>query len=171
MKLGSDRVKRGFLGRIRRELRPFACELNRLYLTKFWGMHIGKDCMISLSSNLDKTYPRGIHIGDSTAINFGVVILTHDYSRHIHLDTVIGSHCLIGAHSIIMPGVTIGDGCVVAPASVVVKDVPPHTLVAGNPGRHIEKGIRTGRWGRLLRDDAPAPQQAAAETPEPVVQG
>jgi acetyltransferase-like isoleucine patch superfamily enzyme len=80
----------------------------------------------------------------------------------VHLDTRIGSRCLIGAHSFIMPGVTIGDECVISPASVVLKDVPPNTLVAGNPARQIERGIRTGRWGRLMREAPVAAVEPAA---------
>ena len=165
-RIASDRVPRGFLARIRRELRPMACEIYRQYLTRAWGMDIGEDCMISLTANLDKTYPRGIHIGESTAVNFGAVILTHDYSRGIHLNTRIGNQCLIGAHAFIFPGVTIGDACVVAPASVVIKDVPPNTLVSGNPARQIERGIRTGRWGKIIRsDDSPADSASKVDAP------
>jgi acetyltransferase-like isoleucine patch superfamily enzyme len=50
-----------------------------------------------------------------------------------------------------MPGVRVGDNCVVAVSSVVMKDVPPNCLVAGNPARVIEKGIQTGRWGIINR--------------------
>jgi len=50
-----------------------------------------------------------------------------------------------------MPGIKIGDNCVVAAASVVMKDVPPNCLVAGNPARIIEKGIRTGPLGIINR--------------------
>ena len=50
-----------------------------------------------------------------------------------------------------MPGIKIGDNCVVAVASVVMKDVPPNCLVAGNPARVMEKGIQTGRLGIINR--------------------
>jgi acetyltransferase-like isoleucine patch superfamily enzyme len=45
----------------------------------------------------------------------------------------------IGAHCIILPGVTIGEGSVVGAGSIVTKDVLPHTIVAGNPAKLIEK--------------------------------
>jgi acetyltransferase-like isoleucine patch superfamily enzyme len=147
----SDVRTRGPLAVFRRELRPFFMRLRRSYFNKLWGMDIGLDCQISFSAKLDKSNPGGVHIGESTAINFGACILTHDYPRRLHLDTWIGKECQIGAHSIIMPGVRVGDNCVVAVASEVMKDVPPNCLVSGNPARVIEKGIQTGRWGIINR--------------------
>jgi acetyltransferase-like isoleucine patch superfamily enzyme len=161
----SDNVKRGFLARIRKGARPLVLNIRRNYLNRLWGMDIAPDCMISFEAKLDKTYPRGVHIGQSTAVNFGACILTHDYSRNLHLDTRIGRECQIGAHSIILPGITIGDHCVVAIASVVIKDVPPNSLVAGHPARIIERDIQTGRWGKIIPRPPPAqvaPSQAAA---------
>lgn len=160
----SDNIKRGFLGRIRRELRPHAVNLRRLYLNKFWGMSIGPDCMISFEAKLDKTFPAGIHIGEGTAVSFGAVIMSHDYTRMMYKHTWIGKNCQIAPRSIVMPGVRIGDNCVVAPASVVMKDVPSNSLVAGNPARIIEKNIRTGRWGIIIR---PNPDSPAGEQGEP----
>jgi acetyltransferase-like isoleucine patch superfamily enzyme len=163
----SDRSKRGFLARIRREIRPYTAELYRRYLNRFWGMTIGEDCMISLSARLDRTYPRGIHIGHSSAVNFGAVVLAHDYTRDLHTNTYIGDRCQIGANSFIMPGVTIGDEVIVAPGSVVVTDVASNTIVAGNPARAIERGIRTGRWGKLIRDPQPTAEIADASSCKP----
>ena len=54
-------------------------------------------------------------------------------------DTVIGNDVWIGRDSVIMPGVTIGDGAIVAAYSVVAKDVPPYSVVGGNPARLIKK--------------------------------
>ncbi len=112
-------------------------------------MDIGANCRISLSAKLDKTNPRGLHIGDSTAVSFGASILTHDQCRSLVADTWVGKECHIGARSIIMPGVRIGDNCVVAAASVVTKDVPGNCWVAGIPARIIERGIETGPLGVL----------------------
>jgi acetyltransferase-like isoleucine patch superfamily enzyme len=143
----SDLRSTGVLAVVRRELRPWFSELRRLYFNKIWGMDIQPGCRISFSAKLDKNYPRGIHIGEGTAINFGACVLAHDTVRGLHVHTWIGKECNIGAQSMILPGVTIGDHCVVAAASVVMKDVPPNSLVAGNPARIIERGIQTGRLG------------------------
>lgn len=49
----------------------------------------------------------------------------------------IGAHVWIGSHAIILKGVTIGDGAIVGAGSVVTKDVPAHSVVAGNPAKVI----------------------------------
>jgi virginiamycin A acetyltransferase len=54
-------------------------------------------------------------------------------------DTVIGNDVWIGYEAVIMPGVRIGDGAVVASKSVVVADVPPYAVVGGNPAQLIKK--------------------------------
>lgn len=51
----------------------------------------------------------------------------------------IGEDCFIGGNVTILPGVTIGRGCVVGAASVVTKDVPEHTVVAGNPAKMLRQ--------------------------------
>jgi acetyltransferase-like isoleucine patch superfamily enzyme len=170
----SDLRSTGVLAVVRRELRPFFGELRRLYFNRLWGMDIGPECRISFSARLDKSYPRGIHIGEGTAINFGACILTHDTPRGVHAHTWIGKDCNIGANSLIMAGVRVGDNCVVAAASVVMKDVPSNCLVAGNPARIMEKGIQTGRLGIINRtvradfgaassvSDEKAPEKAAS---------
>ncbi|WP_313184509.1 CatB-related O-acetyltransferase [Lacrimispora sp.] len=54
-------------------------------------------------------------------------------------DTVIGNDVWIGRESVIMPGVKIGDGAIIAAYSVVVKDIEPYTVAGGNPARPIKK--------------------------------
>lgn len=133
--------------RMRDNLREFVVALRRQYFIRVWKMELGEGTTISLSARLDKTNPRGIHIGKYTAVTFGAAILTHDYVNNRNHDVHIGDNCFIGAHTIILPGVTIGDGCIVAAASVVARDVPAGSLVAGNPARVVEHNIRTGHWG------------------------
>lgn len=54
------------------------------------------------------------------------------------MSIIIGNDVWIGGHSTILPGVTIGDGAVVAAGSVVTKDVAPQTLVGGNPAKLLK---------------------------------
>lgn len=114
-------------------------------------MDLHPDVRISLKANLDRTNPRGVHVDEGTYIAFGAVILAHDMSRLLHTDTYIGRNCFIGAHSIIMPGVRIGNECIVGSGSVVTKDVPPRSVVVGNPAKVVRSGIRTIQWG-ILKD-------------------
>ena len=66
-------------------------------------------------------------------------------------DTVVGNDVWIGYRSLIMPGVTIGDGAIIASQSVVVADVPPYTIVGGNPGKPIRQRFADEDVERLLR--------------------
>jgi len=134
--------------RIALVLRTFLLRLRTKHLRSL-GMDIHPDTQISLKANLDRTNPRGIHIDQGTLVAFGSVILAHDLSRVLHTDTYIGRNCFIGAHAIILPGIRIGDGSIVAAGSVVTRDVEPNCIVAGNPARTIKTGIRTQRWGVL----------------------
>lgn len=155
----------GWLTLWRNRLRWKMTELRRLYLVHVWGMDIGEGCTISFEAKLDKSYPRGIHIGRDTAVTFGCAILTHDYARRHYAETRIGERCMIGPHSVIMPGVTIGDGSVIAAGSVVVKDVPPGCLAFGNPARVMETGLVTGKLGVILdRQSKQAADPASRET-------
>lgn len=80
------------------------------------------------------------------------MILSHDYTRSLYTDTQIGNYCLIGARAIILPGVNIGDHVVVGAGAVVTQDVPPNSLVAGNPAKIIRK-INTGVYGVMIAAD------------------
>jgi len=133
--------------RIREKLREAVIILRRQYFIRVWGMDIGEGTSISMSAKLDKTNPRGIHIGKYTTVTFGAAILTHDYVNNRDADVRIGDNCFIGAHSIILPGVTIGDSCIVAAASVVARDLPSGSLVSGNPARVVEHNVTTTHYG------------------------
>lgn len=65
-------------------------------------------------------------------------------------DTVIGNDVWLGYKSVIMSGVNIGDGAIVAAYSVVTKDVPPYAIVGGNPARIIRKRFSEEQIEQLL---------------------
>ncbi len=66
-------------------------------------------------------------------------------------DIVVGNDVWIGRNSVILPGVTIGDGAIVAAHSVVARDVEPYTVVGGNPARFLKKRFREELIQLLLR--------------------
>ena len=112
---------------------------------------------------------RKIHLGERTVLNFGclldgrrfsiitgtdvsigpeatILTLGHDPRSPEFADrggdVVIGDHVWIGYRAIVLPGVSIGTGAVVGAGSVVTRDVPPFTIVAGNPARVIGERSR-----------------------------
>ncbi|WP_327169087.1 CatB-related O-acetyltransferase [Streptomyces subrutilus] len=66
-------------------------------------------------------------------------------------DTVVGNDVWFGRGATVMPGVTIGDGAIVATGAVVTADVPPYTIVGGNPAREIRRRYDEADVARLLR--------------------
>jgi virginiamycin A acetyltransferase len=66
-------------------------------------------------------------------------------------DTVVGNDVWLGYRALVLPGVTIGHGAVVAAASVVASDVPPYAIVGGNPARVIRRRYEDEDVERLLR--------------------
>lgn len=90
-----------------------------------------------------------IHTGSDVSIGPEATLLTlghdphsDDFSLGTGGDIKIGNHVWIAYRAIILPGVSIGDGAVVAAGSIVTKDVEPFTIVAGSPAREI--GRRQG---------------------------
>lgn len=136
-----------------KKLRQVLVNIKYWYLTKIWGIDIHPSARFSLSVKWDLTYPKGIHIGEKTYLAFDVAILTHDMTRGLFVDTKIGNNCFIGARSIILPGITIGDHAIVAAGSVVTKDVPANSIVAGNPAKVIRENIETREFGKYINSD------------------
>lgn len=66
-------------------------------------------------------------------------------------DTVIGNDVWIGENATILPGVHVGDGAIIGMNSVVGSDVPPYTIVAGNPARKIRQRFDNELIDLLLR--------------------
>jgi len=98
-------------------------------------MDIHPSARIADTALIDRTWPRGIHIGAGCAIDEEAVVLTHDMTRGIYLDTRLGARCLVGARAIVFPGVTVGDDCIIAPGAVVTKDMPDNAYAVGNPAQ------------------------------------
>ncbi len=65
-------------------------------------------------------------------------------------DTVVGHDVWLGMEALVMPGVNVGSGAIVAARSVVAADVPPYAIVAGNPARVVRMRFDEGTVARLL---------------------
>lgn len=76
------------------------------------------------------------HVIDSKSNNCTVGV-----GKKVAAPVIIGDHVWIGMNAMILKGVTIGEGAVVAAGSVVTKDVPPHSLVGGVPAKVIKTGV------------------------------
>ncbi len=140
-------------------LRRILVWAKRTWLRKVWKLDIDPTVDMSLSAKFDLTHPKGVHVGAHTYIAFEARILTHDMTRNIRRHTRIGQNCFIGGRSLILPGVTIGDSCIVGAGSVVTKSVPSNTIVAGNPARVIYSGVELLTYGRI--DPANKPRKDA----------
>jgi acetyltransferase-like isoleucine patch superfamily enzyme len=139
--------------KIRRLIRLTAISVMYLIYTKMYKMQIAKSARISFGTKLDKTYPKGIHIGEESYIASGAIIFSHDYTKDLKTDTFIGKRCFIGANAIVMPGIKIGDQVIVGAGSVVTKDVESNVIVAGNPAKVLRGAIQTKKYGRLVKDE------------------
>jgi virginiamycin A acetyltransferase len=74
-----------------------------------------------------------------------------DYLNLPFRDTVVGNDVWIGMNALIMPGVTIGDGAIIATGAVVAKDVAPYSIVGGNPATLIRQRFDDATIAELLR--------------------
>ena len=75
--------------RFRQVIRTFCLKLRYLVLTRVYHMDISPSSRISLGAVLDKTNPKGIHVGNGSYIASGARVFTHDFSRGLHKDTLL----------------------------------------------------------------------------------
>ena len=139
--------------KIRNCIRLVAIFIRYFILTRIYGMDISRTARISFGAKLDKTNPKGIHIGEESFVASGAVILSHDFCRNKHADTYIGTRCFIGVNTIIMCGIRIGDNCVIGAGTIVTKDVPSNCILAGNPAKIIREEIYTTKFGQLVKHE------------------
>lgn len=108
------------------------------------GVMINQECRFYPSVRVKEAY---IEIRDNVVISPQVIFFSagHDYKQvslpDIAASIVVEENAWIGGNAIILPGVTIGKGAVVGAGSIVTKNVPSWTVVAGNPAKIIKKRI------------------------------
>lgn len=116
------------------------------------AVKIGHRCKIQ---NTVSVY-NGVSIGDDVFVGPNVAFTNDRVPRAFNVDwkitpTQIDSGASIGSNSTIICGVTIGEYAMVAAGSVVTRDVPPYTLVMGNPARPVAKIDKMGN--RVAEED------------------
>ena len=105
---------------------------------------VGRGCWINVGCHLE--LHDEIRIGDEVAIGHDVLVMTatHTIGRRVRragalttAPVTIGDGAWIGARSVVLPGVRIGEGAIVSAGSTVTADVPPHSVVAGSPAQVV----------------------------------
>ena len=138
--------------------RPWRIALLKLFGAKVkWTSNVLPSCRIwqpwnltmgayaCLSADVDCYTVAPIALGDNATISQGVKLCTasHDISSKImeltYAPITIGANAWVAGWSVILPGVTIGEGAVIAAGSVVTRDVAPWAVVCGNPAKFIKK--------------------------------
>lgn len=133
----------------------------RVLVLRLWGARIGRGVAIShgltvrraralvlgddvyIAENVVLDARGGLTIGESSSINTGAQIWTaqHDWEdedfAYVSASTAIGHHCWLSARSVTLPGVSVGDGTVVAAGAVVSKSLPAWHLAAGVPATAV----------------------------------
>ncbi len=110
------------------------------------NLRVGEDCIFTTPLYLNPSAQ--ITIGDRVVIAHHVVIITDSHrtddarirgGKRFARPVSVGDGVWIGARATILPGVTLGQGCVVAAGAVVAEDVAPDTLVGGVPARPLKQ--------------------------------
>ncbi len=121
------------------------------------------------------TEPWCITLGNNVHLTRDVVFITHDGGTLLFRDKnpdleitkpiIVGNNVYIGIRSLILPGVNIGNNCIIAAGSVVTKNVPDNSVVGGIPAKHIksidqylagikEKSLKLGHLKGKEKDNA-----------------
>lgn len=114
------------------------------------GVAIGEKCHFGdpKTITIDLTRPYLVEIGNSVRMNNGFTLLTHDFTtstlQNVYNDFIpssgkvkIGNNVYFAQKCTILKGVTIGNNCIVGYGSLITKDIPDNSVVAGSPARVI----------------------------------
>lgn len=133
-------------------LSPLTPRKIRPWVLRKIGCHVGKDVFVGSQVWVDSGHADLIYIGDRTHISARTVLLCHkknlsdyhqgdDYANLPYMkgEIHIGKGCSTGTGTMIMPGVTIGDGAIVGAYSLVTKDIPAWTIAMGRPAKVVKE--------------------------------
>jgi acetyltransferase-like isoleucine patch superfamily enzyme len=127
-------------------------KFNHVGYAKYIGVNMGENIHIYGNPlGMFSTEPWAITLGNNVHITREVLFITHDggtllyrkkYPKlEITSPIVVGNDVYIGVRSIILPGVTIGDNCVIGAGSLVTKDIPANSVVGGVPAKLIKSSF------------------------------
>lgn len=133
-------------------LEPFCPRKLRPRLARKMGCHVGKNVFIGDHVRIDQGHADLIYIDDYAHITGGCRLLCHqrdlkDYRKGDNAASLpykkgeihIGKGVMVGMETLIMPGVTIGEGAIIGAYSLVTKDIPAWTVAAGRPAKVIKQ--------------------------------
>jgi acetyltransferase-like isoleucine patch superfamily enzyme len=132
-------------------------------------IRIGKFCLIQGGATKIRSKISNVSIGNFCILGYGSMIVSFNHrldtytacflnkrSGSIESDDVysigpveIGHDCMIGDYTLIMPSITLGNGCIVLPNSVVTRSFEPYTIIAGNPAVEIGKRFSSAKIAYL----------------------
>ena len=115
------------------------------------GARIGRNCKVSSHTFICE----GVEIEDNVFVGHNVTFINDLYPRAVTeagelqtgddwelVPTLVKNRASIGSNATIMGGITIGEGALVGAGAVVTKDVPPNSVVVGNPARILRKRMK-----------------------------
>jgi acetyltransferase-like isoleucine patch superfamily enzyme len=121
----------------------------RVVMFRACGVKIGRGVYIGNLVYLDSEYPEFIEIEDEVAIAPGAIVVAHSAGSPFLARTgvfhegpkkvLLKRGAWVGVGAIVLPGVTIEEGAIIAAGAVVSQNVPSYTIVAGNPARAVRK--------------------------------
>ncbi len=123
-------------------------KLLRVFFHRLRGVDVGRNVEIGYFCVLGNVHPHMVHLDDGAVVAAKVTILEHDnsyyYSRGGEVlfgDVYIGKRAFVGIGTLIMPGVSIGDGAIVGAMSLVKEDVAPGAVAVGVPARMVRSRL------------------------------
>ena len=124
----------------------------RSFLMRMKGVKLGRNVIIGSYVYIDDRCPERIEIGEGSMITARCIIIAHQRNlSEYRVGDFIGDHPLkesfvkigkgvhLGMGSIVLPGVTIGDGSIIGAGSVVSRDIPSYVIAAGVPAKVIKE--------------------------------
>lgn len=129
--------------KIIRHIRVMFTPEDQIEMYRRRGVRIGNNCSF-YSADIDCTVPEIIRIGNDVTITHAT-ILAHDASTKRSLGytkvgrVIVGNNVFIGWGAIVLPGVEIGENCIIGVGCVVSRNVPANSVVAGNPAKVVRQ--------------------------------